>query len=77
MKAYVPIVYLRRGVPTKFPVLLAQNLKCAVDEFLLRHREYSLAVPLKGREFYTTVTGQHSVVYTRRVVLMYVGLERK
>ena len=77
MKAYVPIVYLRRGVPTKFPVLLAQNLKCAVDEFLRQNPDYRLAVPLKGREFFTTITGTDSRVWTRRVVIMDVGLERK
>lgn len=77
MKAYVPIVYLRRGVPTKFPVLLAQNLKCAVDEFLRQNPDYSLAVPLKGREFFTTITDTDSRVWTRRVVIMDVGLERK
>lgn len=77
MKAYIPVVYIRRDKPVKFPVLLAHNIKGAVDEFLRQNQKYRLAIPLKGREFYTTITGEDSRVWTRRVVIMDVGLERK
>lgn len=77
MKAYIPVVYIRRDSPVKFPVILAHNLKTAVDEFLRQNPTYRLAVPIKGREFFTTVTGNDSRVWTRRVVIMDVGLERK
>lgn len=77
MKAYIPVVYIRTGIPTKFPVLLAHNLKGAVDEFLRQHPEHRLTVPLKGSEFFTNVTGNHARVWKRRVVIMDVGLERK